>query len=135
MLDKLLNDPKVIELIILHYSYSLLQQLFVTTIICYNFSPPLGSIQIIKNNMSVKDHFNRCLNKFNSLDAKSKSAEEYIKSLEDISSDLEEHMRSDSMSDHWYIKYNLLDQEILQLLDDIDSNRVDMNMMYENDDI
>ena len=44
-------------------------------------------------------------------------------------------MRSDSMSDHWYIKYNLLDQEILQLLDDIDSNRVDMNMMYENDDI
>lgn len=85
--------------------------------------------------MSVKDHFNRCLNKFNSLDAKSKSAEEYIKSLEDISSDIEEHMRSDSMSDHWYIKYNLLDQEILQLLDDIDSNRVDMNMMYENDDI
>ena len=85
--------------------------------------------------MSVKDHFNRCLNKFNSLDAKSKPAEEYIKSLEEISSDLEEHMRSDDMSDHWYIKYNLLDQEILQLLDDIDSNRVDMNMMYENDDV
>ena len=85
--------------------------------------------------MSVKDHYNRCLDKFNGLDSKSKSAEEYIKSLESISSDLEEHMRSDDMSDHWYIKYNLLYQEILQLLDDIDSNRVDMNMMYENDDV
>ena len=38
--------------------------------------------------MSVKDHFNRCLNKFNSLDAKSKSAEEYVKIIEDISSDM-----------------------------------------------